>query len=63
LNTRDNNPLWPVSGLIFHTWLILLVIGFLLGLLSDLEDEGDIFLQHIGGLLMNYTVLQQTSYP
>lgn len=30
--------------------------------LYDLEDEGDIFLWQVGGLLMNYTVLQQRSY-
>jgi hypothetical protein len=36
----------------------LRIVGFLLDLFFDPEDEGDIVLRNIGGLLTNYTALQ-----
>jgi hypothetical protein len=32
-----------------------LLAGFLLGVFFDPEDRGDMFLQNIGGLSMDYT--------
>lgn len=46
-------PLWPISGLVFLVWFVLLAAGILHDFIFDLVDRSDMLLRN----MPNYTAL------